>query len=133
MMDEEKMMSSYIFPLAVAVIAIGSVILRFLLTARWSRTSANVISLGRPYCTGEDVVVATMVPIVRFSTKEGVIVTLQDKKLRLGPALDGERFDLLYCPHDPHKVVAVSFPKRFRIEILAWGISGFMVAAIFVS
>jgi hypothetical protein len=106
-------------PLAIVLATLGSVILRSVLTARWLRARAEVIALGRPDPAMHDSEVhATMVPLIRFTTAAGAVTVVEDKKFRVGPALPGDRLEILYSPGDPRQVVTASFPRRFRMELV---------------
>ena len=130
---QKTMTNPLIFPLILVLAAFCSLMVRLTLHARWLRAKAEVLSLGQPYLVAHDSRVdSTMVPTVRFTAVSGDIVTLEDKKLRLGPAVPGDHIEILYSPTDPKKVVATAFLKRFRIEVVAFVVGIFLLGAVFI-
>jgi len=99
-----------------SVIVIG---IRIFSTRKWIATNAIVTALGQPYTVSiEGKVHQTMIPVIRFRPFGGDEIIVEDAKLRLGPAIPGDVLTILYAPENPHRVVAASFSRRFRVEIL---------------
>ena len=105
------------FETAVSIASL-SILFRYLRTRKWTRTDAEVISLGRAYSADDALVHQTMVPVLRYRTTVGSEIVLHDRLLRFGPAVVKDMIPILYCPDRPSCCVPISKIKRFRVELV---------------